>query len=283
MTLEMIMPFGKTSDVKNLCFTILAKEYPLKIIELMNLIKRRYGRSVTFQAVRKALLELTKEGVLVRHEKEFEINKEWIREAKFAIDKLYFEIYEEKRVEKGDAIGDVSVFTFNSLNEMIKFWQDIIDDWFRKFKKGDPHLNVYQGAHLWEALLHLDREQRSMGQLKKKGIVSYILTTGNMPLDKNIRRFYASIGIKVFISPSLSTFDKAYYVATYGALIVQARYPEDLVQELEDFFKKHKTIENMNLKVLSDIVNKKRKMQLTVIKNLEMAKQINASIINQMT
>jgi hypothetical protein len=283
MALELTLPFGKTSDVKNLCFTILAKEHPLKIIELMNLIKRRYGRSVTFQAVRKALLELAAEGVLVKTEKEFEINKEWVKEAKFAIDKLYFEIYEKKPSAKGDAIGDVSVFTFHSLNEMMKFWQDIIDDWFRKFKKGDPHLNVYQGAHLWEALLHLDREQHSMGQLKKKGIASYILTTGNMPLDKNIRRFYASIGIKVFISPSLSTFDKGYYVGTYGALIVQARYPEELVQELEEFFKKHKTIENMNLKTLSDIVNKKRKMQLTVIKNLEMAKQINASILNQMT
>lgn len=121
-----------------------------------------------------------------------------------------------------------------------------------------------------------------MGQLKKKGIISHILSTGNTPLDKNIRKFYESIGVKTYISPSISTFDKSYYVGTYGDLIIQAQYPEKLVAALERFFKKNKSIEELNLKELSDIVNKKTEIKLTVIKNLSMAKQINKSIISQM-
>ncbi len=50
---------------------------------------------------------------------------------------------------------------------------------------------------------------------------------------------------------------------------------------MDAFFKKTKSIEDLDLTKLSDIVDKKVKVKLTVIKNLEMAKQINNSIISQ--
>lgn len=69
--------------------------------------------------------------------------------------------------------------------------------------------------------------------------------------------FYKSVGIKGIINKSSSKFDKSYYVATYGKLVVQTQYPEELVKELDIFFKKNKKLERLNLKELSDIVNKK--------------------------
>ena len=120
-----------------------------------------------------------------------------------------------------------------------------------------------------------------MGQLKKKGIKSFILSTGNAPLDKNIRKFYLDIGVKMVITPSSSSFDRGYYVGTYGDMIIQSNYPEKLVSKLDEFFKKNKTIKDLNLKELSDIVNKKIDVKLTVIKNLEMAKQINKSVLSE--
>ena len=164
---------------------------------------------------------------------------------------------------------------------MMKFWQDLIDDWFKKFKKDNFNVNIYQAAHVWEGLLHLDREKNLMGQLKKKGIKSFILSTGNAPLDKNIRKFYLDIGVKMVITPSSSSFDRGYYVGTYGDMIIQSNYPEKLVSKLDEFFKKNKTIKDLNLKELSDIVNKKIDVKLTVIKNLEMAKQINKSVLSE--
>ena len=88
--------------------------------------------------------------------------------------------------------------------------------------------------------------------------------------------------MKVTISSSSSSFDKSYYVGTYGDLIIQAQYPDELVKDLDLFFKRNKTIKNFNLKELSDLVGRKVEVKLTVIKNLEMAKQINQSIISQM-
>lgn len=284
MALRTSLPFGKKEGVKDLVFTILSKEYPLRIIQLTNFIKKRYGKSVTFQAVRKAVLELTSEDVLTKRENKYSINKKWVLETKTKLDGLFVYLNKNLTTPKDvHAVSEeVSVFTFHSLNELMKFWQDLIDDWYVNFKKGEPNINCYQAAHAWEGLLHLDREKELMGQLKKKGIVSYILSKGNTQLDRNIRKFYKSLGIKVAINSSMSSFDKSYYVGTYGDLVVQTQYPEGIIKDLDRFFRKNNTIKDLDLKELSDIVNRKRGIKLTVIKNLAMAKQINKSIIAQM-
>ena len=101
----------------------------------------------------------------------------------------------------------------------------------------------------------------------------------NTSIDRFIWKFYKSLGLKIGTKFSFSSFDRAYYVATYGETIVQAHYSKKLVKELDNFFKKG--MKSMNLRDLSDIVNKKVKIDLTVIKNINMAKQINKSIISQ--
>lgn len=284
MALEMTLPFGKKGDVKNLVFSILVHENQLKLIQLMHFLRKRHGKEVTFQAVRKAVLQLVEEGVLTRKGHAYSINKQWVKEIKQAVDSLYEEIHAEKTQPlKIDSIqGDVSVFTFSSLNEMMKFWQNLIQNWFRGFKKGDYNINCYQAAHVWEALLHLDREKEVMGQLKKKGIHSYILCTSRSSLDRSIQQFYRKLGVKMEIIPSSSHFDRGHYLGTYGDLIIQAQYPDELVHALDGFFKRNKTINALDLTELSDFVNRKHMIRLTVIRNIEMAKQINKHTLSQM-
>lgn len=283
MALEIVLPFGDKDSIKNLVFSILVTESSLSLITLTNLIRKRYGKQVTFQAVRKAALQLVEAGVLIKEEKFFSINKEWVKESKAFIDELYQKVNRKNSSKSTESLGgDVSVFTFNSLNEMMKFWQNLIDEWYRKFSEKDYAYNCYQAAHLWEGLLHSDEEHSIMRQLKTKGIKSYIFTTGNTPLDKQIVNFYKKLGIRTNISPSSSSFDKSYYVGTYGDLVVQSRYPEELVKLLDSFFKRNKSLSDLDLADLSEIVNKKIEVKLTVIKDINMAKQINHSITSQM-
>ncbi|MFA6073024.1 MAG: hypothetical protein WC758_02855 [Candidatus Woesearchaeota archaeon] len=283
MALRLTLPFGREDNVKNLVFSILTKEYPLKIVELTNLIRKRYGKSVTFQAVRKAILELVEEGVLIKKDKEFSINKKWIFETKKKMDEIYSSLSSEEKSPKNiqSIEGDVSVFTFESLNEMMRFWEEIVDDWFRTYKKGDYNVNCWQGVHGWEILMHPEPERKIMTQLNKKGILCYVLSTSNTALDKYVAKFYTNMNVKVGLSSSNNNFDKTYYVGTYGETIVQAHYPAEILDALDKFFKKTKNIDDLNLHELSKIVNRKVKIKLTVIKNLSMAQQINKSIISQ--
>jgi hypothetical protein len=282
MSLKIVFPFEGKSKLKDLVFTILTKEYPLKTIELTNLIRKRYGRSVTFQAVKKALRELEKETIVTKQELKYQINKKWVTACKKKLDELHTELTNpEEKPHSIDAIGSqVTVFTFHTLNELMKFWEEIIDDWYNHFQRGDPNNNCWQGAHIWEGLLHLDRERTLMGQLKKKGIQSYAICSGDTPLDRNIAKFYKEIGLTIKLIPSNKAFDRSYYVGTYGETIIQAKYPEKLVKELDKFFKINTKLEDLNLKNLSEIVNQKIEIKLTVIKDIHMAEQINTAIKN---
>jgi len=284
MSLQISLPFGNKSNVKSLVFSILAREYPLKIIEIKNLISKRYGKNVSFQAVRKAMLELVNDGILLRKDNSFVVNKQWVFDSKKVLDELYSTIYlENVKPIKVTSVGkELSVFSFNSLAEMMKFWENLIDDWFSALEGESSKINCWQGAHSWEALLFPETEQKVMSQLKKKGVKSYILTTGKTELDKFVLKFYKDLGIKFFRAPSSSFFDKEYYVATYGDLVVQTRYPKEIVEEMELFFKKTKNLQGLDLKKLSEIVNKKVNIHLSVSRNLDMAKQINHSIMYQM-
>lgn len=283
MTLQISLPLGSRETVKNVVFTILTREYPLKLIELTNFIRKRYGKAVTFQAVRKAVIELMAEGVLIKQGTSYSINKVWIQQAKKTIDNLYEEIYSEKeKPKKFDSIGeDLSVFTFDSVGSMMKFWENIIDTWHNRYRDGEYNLNCYQAAHLWEPLLYPETEQKIMSQLKKKGIRSYVLSTGRSPLDKASVAFYKKIGIKMRINPSSTSFDKEYSVGTYGDLVVQTRYPGEIVSLLDSFFKNNKNLSKLDIQELTNIINKKVEIKLTVTKNINMAKQINKSIISQ--
>ena len=188
----------------------------------------------------------------------------------------------KQKVKKIDSIGgDVTVVEFESLAELMKYSEEFIDDWFKNFKKEDYNINCYQGEHYWEALLYPDYERQIISKLKKKKIKSYSLMTANTILDRNIAKFYRKIGLDVINQPSSSRFDKSYYVATYGNIIAETRYPEKLVKDLDKFFKKNKKLEDLDLHELSKIVNQKIRMKITIIKNLQMAKQINQSIISQ--
>ncbi|MCK4670499.1 MAG: hypothetical protein KAT43_04810 [Nanoarchaeota archaeon] len=273
--------FGKKDNLKNLIFIILTKEYPLKIIQLTNYIKKRYARSVTFQGVRCAILELMNENILIRNKNSYSINKEWVLENKRFLDNLYTDLQKKPITPKGvDSItGEISVFNFNSINELTIFWQDIIYDLFKQKTVLRTH---YQAAHLWEGLIHSDREKRLMTALKKKKIKAFILSTGSSPLDKTIKLFYTNLGVKVCLNPSLSSFDKSYYVGVYGDLIVQTEYPKKVVIALDKFFRQNKTIDKLDINKLLNIVNQKIESKLIVINNSKMAKQIKNSINSQM-
>lgn len=284
MALRVVLPFGESGDVKDLIVTILSAEYPLKIIELTNFIRRRYGKSVTFQAVRKAALQLAHEDVLLRNAKEFSINKEWVLANKKFIDTLYYKLSSEgKKRPTSESIGvEVSVFTFDSLKEMMNAWEDLSGAWIKNFKKGDYSVNCYQAPHSWEVLTHSEAEAKLMSEYIAKGIRSYVLCTEDTPLDRSILKFHQKIGVKMKIKRSNAIFDKSYYIGTYGDRVIQAIYPPEIVKRLGSFFKKNKNAERLDLAELYKIVNVKTKVKMTVIKNLEMARHINASIIGRM-
>ena len=64
-------------NVKDLVFTLLSVEQPLSIIELTKKIQKNYNIRITYQAVRKAVNTLEKQGVLGKESKKYRIDKQY--------------------------------------------------------------------------------------------------------------------------------------------------------------------------------------------------------------
>lgn len=279
MKFEKIFPLSNKEGIRGLILSILENEFPLRVFEIVNFLRKRYGKKVSFQAVSKELNFLESKEIINRKNKQISINKNWVNELKKEVEELHEKIILSKKTKSEKAGEEINVLTFDSLNEAMIHYYKIIEKWFDNFRKGDYNINCYQFLHLWEVLLHLEKEEKTMAQLKKKGIKSYLLT-GSTKLDKNVINFYKKIGAKAKSLDSISEFDKTYSIGTYGDTIIQLKYPKEIIKKIDNFFKKSSSLDKLDLSELSKILKRREKIMMTVIKNLPMAKQINRSIIS---
>ena len=279
MVQDLQVLWGKKNTTKDLVFRLLMDTPEQKIIQLTNSLRKTYGKSVTFQAVRQAVNELVDDEVLTKNDSLYSINPSWVYEAKKTLQTIHERLEGNVQV-RGDSIqGDLSVFTFNSINDMQRFWQQIIDNWYKHLDDETYKINCWQGTHLWEALIHVDSEKKVMQKLKNKGVRSYVLIHADTPLDIFTKKFYQQIGLHVAIQKKQR--DEAHiYTGTYGELIVQVEYPKELHAQIEDIFNKTKSFEDFEISTLHDITSAQHEIKMTVIKNLNMAKQINQQIIS---
>ena len=68
--------------VKDAIVNVLGSEWPLSLKEIYFAVVKEYSLGVSHQAVHKALKKLAENKVLVRHERKYCLNIEWIREVK---------------------------------------------------------------------------------------------------------------------------------------------------------------------------------------------------------
>ena len=84
--------------VKDAIVNVLRNEWPLSLKEIYFAVVKHYSLAVSHQAVHKALKKLVENKVLVRQERKYCLNIEWIREVKqfgTSLEKVYTQPVEE--------------------------------------------------------------------------------------------------------------------------------------------------------------------------------------------
>lgn len=66
--------------VKETVIKILTEEWPLTLKELYFAIIRQHALNVSYQAVHKSVKQLVEEGIIIKENKRYSINVEWIRQ-----------------------------------------------------------------------------------------------------------------------------------------------------------------------------------------------------------
>jgi hypothetical protein len=254
----------KPKTVKDKVFVILSGRFPLSLIELTNEVKRQYNVSVSFQAVRKAVLQLIDEGVLIKEKKKFSLDKEWILGfIRFGnlLQRQYFSVQKERtKVEIGD---NMTIYTFQSLVDLDYVWNGLIRKASSEPKA--PKVITFKAVHFWFLIATLAQETELMNELKKKGVRLYYVCYGDTALDKWTVSMYNRIGVKAVMRPKPKDFVDGLNIGTYGNVLIQSTHPPQIAKKIDDFFHRCKRVEDAALVNITDFVTEKGEIPLQVL------------------
>jgi len=258
MVIQITIPgFGKEKSTKDLVISLLIDEYPLSAKQITNKIKSKFSVSVTFQGVYKAINQLIDNGVLIKDGKNIQISKDWITNAKSFIDSLQRKYFEETKAISKSAIGeDIQVYYFDNLITLDKFWNRILEVWFKDPNLKDEYL-TQQSGHTWYVLGQLEEETAILNSIKERNLKFYTVSVGNTFLDKWSGRYYSEQKFFYTTKKSRKKSQNNHYFIIYDGYIMESIYPDDLTKELDKIYDNAKEITDLNLNELIKVLRKK--------------------------
>jgi len=278
MTIEIVIPEKNAEDrsTKDLVFSILSEEESKTLTQLHREIKRRYGVSVTFQAVIKAVNSLIKNKVITKTEKLYSINKDWVFETRNFFDRLYTEHFKVKKPMKKVELGrDIIIYTVNNLLELDRLWNDLLTNWCKEETKDKR--NCWKGKHAWWLIPRLQEEDILHDLMIKSNIKTYNLWTENTLLDKVATKYYSKKNEFAKIKRLNSKADK--HITAFGESLIKFEIPQNLSKKLEILYKKTKKLEDLDIKKAIDIFKENTEIEVTLIKDKLLADKIKEEII----
>lgn len=264
---------GEHKRVKDLIISVLAIQHPLSSKKIYNDIKKRFGYSVTYQAVHKTILLLLEKSILVREGMEYSINMQWIDEISNFVDRLKESYETHKKYPFGvidmQTSENMQMIVFSNFLSAELFNLKILDRYFSNPKNKDPFCVHIQ--HIKRPIFQSGQAYETLKILKKTKIEKYVLVRGDTFIDKWCVGFYQ----KVFNCILGVDVAKDYETHILGDTITQLYIPCEISKKIDFVYSNAKGIEDAKMpKVYSDIYERTCKVQLLIYKNPEIAEQL---------
>lgn len=274
-----LLQLEKEKKTKDLIISILAMIYPLSSKKIYNEIKRRFGYSVTYQAVHKSILQLLEQGVIVKENMEYSINMQWIDEISNFVEKMKENYETQKKYPFGiidmQTSDNMQMIVFSNFLGAELFNLKLLDKYFSNTKNKEPfcahiqHIKrpVFQSAEAYEA----------WKIFKKAKIEKYILVRENTFIDRWCIDFYQGLfnyilGIDVA---------KDYETYIFGDTVTQLYIPADIAKKIDLVYNNSKKLDDVKIpEVYNGIYERKCKVQLLIYKNPEIAEQLRQKTLS---
>lgn len=284
MVLTLTLPEpGKEKRIKDMIIDILSFEWPLTLTAIYNKVSKDYAHSSTCQATYKAICELLKDGVLVKQDKFYSLNMQWVDKIKEFSNQIEKNYRENEKVPLIDGVlkvkteNNVSVLTFNSLLDLDKAWIDIKKSYYRNLDK-EGEVTFWKGNHCWWLLVYPEAEFDELELVRKKKVKDFNLIHNSTSLDKAAKKFYdrAKIGCK-FKNEKVDSD-----MTVFGDTIMQVCLPEKIRKDLHKIYEKCKNPEEVDVHdLLKNVLTRKTQINLVLTKNRDIADQLKQTVLKE--
>jgi len=259
---------GKNSSTKNLILKSLIANENLSNIRLQYILRKKFGKKISYQAIRQALLELSEERVIEKQDKEYRINKDWFQKVKYELNLI------EKSLEKRGSIkivdNETTQISLKNLYELGHFiLYSLEEKYFDISKNQDTYMQL---EHLWIPFSDQNKRER-LKQLMSKNNIN-VTVKNKSALDKMLYKWY-----KKFVKVKLGVkFTSSCDYIIHNNTVIQIYINPKLKKQMDKLYSL-KSLASLNLfNELSDMTYKKNKIEIIITRNKTIAEQIKNNL-----
>ncbi|MBI2597906.1 MAG: hypothetical protein HYW50_01790 [Candidatus Diapherotrites archaeon] len=180
------------ASTKDKIVLILGQEFPLTAKQIFNRLKKEFNANLSYQAAHKLLHQLTEEKVLLREEKNYSLNKQWIKQVKTFgsnLENSYLKKAGNNYLQDLEKHGTVNV-TLVGIRETARF---LIDGFFRlPNPQKKPNIALWRNVYSIIGLNDADYDG-----LKETLPQWFAVSSENNFLDKMFADTLSKFGMKV--------------------------------------------------------------------------------------
>ena len=260
---------------------IIAKDYPLRIKDIHIKLKENYSAKISFQAIRKSLLSMVKDGKIIKKDNDFSINKNWAKSQKILIDSIVKNYFIGENPNKPPQINKIDnnfqSFTFENSLQADKFVGTLLLDIAESQEKKELCI---QFLHWWYFLGHFGTESDFSLEMQRRNVeLSYLSFGKSYFLDKMAERFYHQHKVNFKIVPQ--KLDENYELIAIKDFVIRVRYPDNFIDKLKEIFRNTKNINEVDYLALGKLIHSKfGEITLTIFRDKTVAEGIRGKILS---
>ncbi|MBI4895676.1 MAG: hypothetical protein HY831_04245 [Candidatus Aenigmarchaeota archaeon] len=268
------------ASIRNNVIKMLSEQHPLSAKEIFELIILNQ-KNASYPAVYKTLKMLTRERKLIKQNRKFSLNLDWIRELKSFSEKV-----EENYTHKLSNLPSLDkfeqhktyTFKFKNLAEAEEYRKRLQTEYISE-KRIFPYCAIYN--HLRSPVIQSEKSITTINSVVQRRINSYLAVASDTPIDRWCAKFYSvnrTILVKVgLIIPTARLCE----TMVLGDVIIQTFIPENIQNYMDYIYKKSKKVDDINIFEFYEKAYKtSSKPKVVIIKNDQIANHIRVQIMN---
>jgi len=242
MATNLIIPtMGKPKTVRDVIISILSQEHPLSAKIIYNHTRKKFGLSVTYQAVHKLLKQMTGEGILKREGREYSITLEWTEKNRQFFEELCASQKQGKRPSMEQILGsDLTELKFDNLYSFYSFILNVLE---KIALANDIGPFVAEFRHMYWALIGSEKEQACFRAIIERSPGSHILCNGDTPTDRMLAKHFENFGVNV--KTGVKCAEKCDMMIG-GGFILEIIFDEKLKKDIDKVYKETDKMEAHN-------------------------------------
>lgn len=266
MTITTLDFTNQPNSTKDMIITILSEDFPISLPKIKNKLQKKYQKSISYQGIYKELNIMLEKGILLKREKQYLLNKEWI----LNINKFSKELYQTYTkimknsltlLDKLKKDGDTITMYFNSHAELDEYFVSVMEH-FNKNSPKNEKIYMYYNHNSWP-IVHSKQENKIL-EYTENNTKYYCICGNDTPLDRWATKYENSIGMHVKINPEYSP---EYSYQIYGDITVQFYFEKTIIKQIDEYFQKITDLSSFIIEDFFKIQNQQTKIKVTLIKN----------------